>query len=536
MIEHENIYRNAKKFRANKDFQQLLTPGNIAFYSGCEVTQIFLFDQLNKKAVNYFTLFAFDEIDKIDDKPRFLLPKLKRIDPLYSLGVQQQRISLDTAKQVFAEIQEGRLNYDENCDVSKNLVLLPKTYVPALSINFPVFLNSILKPNYWGDNYIIEFFDESKELFVSDENARSKFDLINTIVKSTPAIKIDLSTAHDRIGNIIFQFPITILKTKISSEKDSVNLRIQARYHPKVSKAKNLHIEMFTTYDNIISGFNAIDTDSKEINNVLEVGNDNNLNIILSEKETGLILRNSKIIFCKSASFCGHIGTGMEPRTIRFKDGKEEKIELSYLHRFVVPDTRENNYYNIISRRNQNNEILLKSGDYKLLKSNQRKDALEYIRNKIKSHSGAAEICLWDPYLTAKDIIETLYFEDTGMPFRCITSYQKSKKTTEAKNDFDSFRKEQKLYFMNNSNNLGVKMKFLAQHDNYGWKFHDRFLIFVPQASVDLPIVYSLGTSVNIIGKDHHIIQKVTNPREILNNFEELWKLLDNENCIVAEF
>ncbi|MBP5406571.1 hypothetical protein J6Z19_05405 [bacterium] len=534
MIEHENIYRNAKKFRANKDFQQLLTQGNIAFYSGCEVTQIFLFDQLNRKAINYFSLFTFDEIETVEDKPRFLLPKLKRIDSLYSLGVQQQRISLDTAKQVFAEIQEGRLNYDENCDVSKNLVLLPKTYVPALSINFPVFLNSILKPNYWGDNYIIEFFDESKELFVSDENARSKFDHINTIVKSIPAIKIDLSTAHDRIGNIIFQFPITILKTKISSEKDSVNLRIQARYHPKVSKAKNLHIEMFTTYDNIISGFNAIDTDSKEINNVLEVGDDNNLNIILSEKETGLILRNSKIIFCKSASFCGHIGTGMEPRTIRFKDGKEEKIELSYLHRFV--DTRENNYYNIISRRNQNNEILLKSGDYKLLKSDQREDALEYIRKKIRSHSNVAEICLWDPYLTAKDIIETLYFEDTGMPFRCITSYQKSKKITETKNDFDSFRKEQKLYFMNNSNNLGVKMKFLAQHDNYGWKFHDRFLIFVPQASTDLPIVYSLGTSVNIIGKNHHIIQKVTNPKEILENFEELWKSLDNENCIVAEF
>ena len=535
MIEHENIYRNAKKLRANKDFQQLLTPGNIAFYSGCEVTQIFLFDQLNKKAVNYFTLFALDEIDKIDDKPRFLLPKLKKIDSRYSLGVQQKRIPIDTAKRVFEDIQNGILNYDESCEISKRLVLLPKTYVPASSEVFPVLLNLLLKPNYWGDNYIIEFFDESKELFVSDKNARSKFDHINTIVKSISAIKIDLSTAYDRIGNIIFQFPITILKTKISSEKDSVNLRIQARYHPKVSKAKNLHIEMFTTYDNIISGFNAIDTDSKEINNVLEVGDDNNLNIILSEKETGLILRNSKIIFFKSASFCGHIGTGMEPRTIRFKDGKEEKIELSYLHRFVVPDTHENNYYNIISRRNQNNEILLKSGDYKLLKSNQRDDALEYIRKKIRSHSDAAEICLWDPYLTSKDIIETLYFEDTGIPFRCITSYQKSKKITKAKN-FDSFRKEQKLYFMNNSNNLGVKMKFLAQHGNYGWKFHDRFLIFVPQAPTDLPIVYSLGTSVNIIGKNHHIIQKVTNPKEILENFEELWKSLDNENCIVAEF
>ena len=101
---------------------------------------------------------------------------------------------------------------------------------------------------------------------------------------------------------------------------------------------------------------------------------------------------------------------------------------------------------------------------------------------------------------------------------------------------FEVFCKRQSDYFDTHSNNLRVKLKFLAQHDVYGWKFHDRFLIFVPYESTDMPEVYSLGTSVNILGKNHHIIQKVTNPREISNNFEELWKLLDNGKCVVKEF
>ena len=79
-------------------------------------------------------------------------------------------------------------------------------------------------------------------------------------------------------------------------------------------------------------------------------------------------------------------------------------------------------------------------------------------------------------------------------------------------------------------------MKYLAQHGTFGWKFHDRFLIFVPHDITDIPTVYSLGISVNEIGNSHHIVQKVPDPRKILNNFEELWAALDNGQCLVTEF
>ena len=538
MDDFERNARESKRICANEDFSLLLQSGNIAFYEGCEVTQFFLFDKTIKKAINYFTLFAFDEVNQADDKPKFLLSKLKNIDNNYSFGIQQKRISLNDARKAFDDIQKGTLAYDEECAISKNLVLLPKIYVPRLSSNASVFLNALLKPNYWGDNYVIEFFDESKDFFASEENAREKIDIINSTINSISDITIDLSKVYDRIGNILFQFPVTILKTQIYSEKNSVNLRLQARYHPNVSQAKDLHIDMSATYDNVITGFAKTDATSLEPDIILKVGDDNNLTTIVSEKKHNLLLHRSSVNFLKYFNIGGKIGIQYsEPRTVHSREGKTENIELFFNNNFGTRTVHRNDYFGRITNRNLNNEIISNSGDYEVFKDNQHQKALDYIRGKIKRHDNdIKEICLWDPYLTAFDIMETLYFEDTGIPFRCITSYQMAKTLSEDVSSFKSFCQEQKECFENKSNNLRVKLKFLAQHDGYGWKFHDRFLLFVPHDLTDLPTVYSLGTSINSLGKNHHIIQKVTNPREILGNFEELWALLDNGECLVAEF
>ena len=521
---------------ANDDFALLLSAGNIAFYKACEVTQVFLYRKADKKVINYFTLFCFDEIDSIDTKPKRLLSNLEKIDADYTLGIIQKRISIDTAKQTFEGIQTGKLNFDGQCDISKKLVLIPKVYCPSLYTNSSVFLNYVLKPNYWGDNYIIEFFDESKDFFPDNSESRTKYEKINRIIKSVKEINIDLEKVYDRIGNIIFQFPITVLKANVLSEKDSINLRVVSSSHPKVQKTKNIHVEASASFDNIISGFCEKDVRGLNFNEVLKVGDDNNLNTKISDKDTGLILYNSEVNFIKYFHIGGKFGMQYsEPRTVTANNGTKLEIELFSRDVFGIRN-QQKDYFDRILKRNRNNEIISKSGDYKLFKGKQRSEALEYIRTKIQNCSEVKEICLWDPYLTAADILDTLYFENTEIPFRCITSYQNAKSLTNEKMDFEIFCKQQSDYFDTHSNNLRVKLKFLAQHGVYGWKFHDRFLIFVPYESTDIPEVYSLGTSVNILGENHHIIQKVTNPREIFNNFEELWKLLDNGKCVIKEF
>lgn len=539
---------------ANDDFTLLLTAGNVAFYNACEVTQAFLYRKVDKKVINYFTLFCFDEIDCIDASPKYLLSKTERIDEDCALGIIQKRISIDDAKQAFEDIQKGKLNFDELCEISRKLVLLPKVYCPSLCTNASVFLNYILKPNYWGDNYIIEFFDEAKDFFTGDNESRIKYEKINKIIKSVKEINVDLEKVYERIGNIIFQFPITVLKASVISEKDNIKLRVISSSHPKLQNTKNIHVESSASFDNIISGFCEKDLQSLNFNEVLKVGDDNNLNTRISDKDIGLILYNSEVNFIKGFHFCGKLGIQhSEPRIIISSNGAKQDIELFTRDDFGTKSSQKD-YFERIIKRNHNNEIILKSGDYRLFKGNQRNEALDYIRTKLLNCSEVKEICLWDPYLTASDILDTLYFENTGIPFRCVTSYQNARKlllsntksifnklvswirAKKEKMNFEVFCKRQSDYFDTHSNNLRVKLKFLAQHDVYGWKFHDRFLIFVPYESTDMPEVYSLGTSVNILGKNHHIIQKVTNPREISNNFEELWKLLDNGKCVVKEF
>jgi hypothetical protein len=84
-------------------------------------------------------------------------------------------------------------------------------------------------------------------------------------------------------------------------------------------------------------------------------------------------------------------------------------------------------------------------------------------------------------------------------------------------------------------NNYGINLEFRMQHSQYGWTFHDRFLIF-PGSKETRPKVYSLGTSVNSLGFSHHILQEISHPQRVIDAFEELWEKLNNEDCLIWKY
>ena len=90
---------------------------------------------------------------------------------------------------------------------------------------------------------------------------------------------------------------------------------------------------------------------------------------------------------------------------------------------------------------------------------------------------------------------------------------------------------DQKEIFETRSNNYGIKLEVRCQHGNYGFSFHDRFLIFISEENTAK--VWSLGTSINSLGGAHHIVQEVNHPQHIVNAFEQLWNALDNKDCLV---
>uniref|UniRef100_UPI001FC8859C VPA1262 family N-terminal domain-containing protein n=1 Tax=Burkholderia gladioli TaxID=28095 RepID=UPI001FC8859C len=77
----------------------------------------------------------------------------------------------------------------------------------------------------------------------------------------------------------------------------------------------------------------------------------------------------------------------------------------------------------------------------------------------------------------------------------------------------------------------GLTLEFRVREGGAGWPFHDRFLIF--PAAPGGAMAWSLGTSINSVGQQHHILQKVPDGELIREAFLDLWNLLADSKYLV---
>lgn len=213
-MDYRETEKHNKAQKANNDFNFLMQSGNIAFYKSVELTQVFIFDKKNKVTKNFFTLFTFSEEDYTQTKEEYLTDKPIQLNKNYSFGIVQFKLTINDTKKIFRDIQNNKLILNnEKCLISENLFLNPRSFIQKENLKKTHQLNSILKPNYWGDNYIIEFFDETKSFFDASVDSNTSRLYIERICKTlieVNKISMDLQKNYDRFGNIIFQFPITL--------------------------------------------------------------------------------------------------------------------------------------------------------------------------------------------------------------------------------------------------------------------------------------------------------------------------------------
>jgi len=81
------------------------------------------------------------------------------------------------------------------------------------------------------------------------------------------------------------------------------------------------------------------------------------------------------------------------------------------------------------------------------------------------------------------------------------------------------------------SNLRGLRLEYRIRTGSTGWAFHDRFLIF--PAADHAALAWSLGTSINGLGKQHHILQRVDDGQRIRDAFAELWDKLDQPEHLI---
>lgn len=540
------------------DYELLSGTGNIGFYKSCEVTQYFLMNNTDKSIANFFILVAFEETDFTGRQHQFLGNRIQ-FSPSLKIGIQQYRISLEEAKNNFELlVKDNKWNYDGDTKLKNDtLRLLPKQYIPAKEGNT---INNILKNNFDSGSYLIEFFDEKKTHLtdILDYNNRLKFEKICEQIKKE--IPLDFSVLRDRVGNIVFQFPITILDANSKALSDWNGTKLFFAWHGRISTPPDCTINVFSEFDKNLMGSALVPYNKLKTQDVITGSLDLTTNIHVRRNNPDLVLSTFTGTYLRS--FSTNMGiVNPEPRIFELNE-KLVTVQVSS-HQKMETGKQTPTYSRKINARlyseeKQSLERLLSFKQYGI-GSNQHSEAILDLRQLIQRNDGAG-IYLWDPFLTPNDIFQTLYFSQTAhTPIKAIGAinktvisvygYKSKKPLTKWRAIFnllfniETKEKDENLIpkiiskyysqFANpNNNNYALNLEFRCQHSIYGWQFHDRFLIFPPSTDKP-PKAYSLGTSINSYGNDHHILQELSHPQRVVDAFDELWNKLNTPECIV---
>jgi len=514
------------------EFEKLLNCKSLGFYNCVEKTTIFLLNKESCSTDNYFTIFVFDERLKPTYTTTYLTPKLIPVSSSVSIGIVQEIISIEAATKCFDSLCENMTKSTVNLgqgQLTKSICeLVPKVFVPQNSTKTPQ-VNNVLKNNFFNGSYIVEFFDVEKKC-LSTLNS-------NQIKKANDAIynvmPIDLFTVSDRIGNFIFQFPSINLKLHYKGNSNKgidFSICTDSRLAPNINYqliCESIHDGNVVGYgtEQVLSVENSLEIALGDISQIINTSIiDLNANLILSRQSTS---------FINGINLSFSIGTHFGRQREIFDENQTviAAIDLVSKEDMEIPKAHPEKYMSIVERRryDKRTEDLLQRLEFKQYgKINNDKQAVKDVIEIMKKAS-TGKVYLWDPYLCAEDILKTWYYTNVhGLCLHAITSTDSIKL---GEDKLPEWIKKQKEAFETRSNNYGINLEFRCQHGNYGYGFHDRFIMI--QNEKEKPRVWSLGTSFNSLGNSHHIIQEVRHPQMIVDAFEELWDSLTDDSCLV---
>ncbi len=504
--------------------EALIKPGKLGFYRSCEITICSLIDR-HKTAYNLFTLCVFEPFEvSVPQEKRYLTQRREHVNEEYSLLVVQYSCSLEEAVRIYHEIEigNGSINTALGTLVIPTVEAIPPTFVPIDSTQ-TVGLNRVLKNNWCAGSMVFEWFGQKSMIdkMLTETQRQKTAEMIHRL------LLIDLIVLNDRIGNIIFQLPSQIAFSTFKRKDHQLYCIIS--FDERVVDIDKYTVSVMTDIDHALvgahvekgiqqhtCGFIMEETGGPYIINVMDQEN----NIPILYQTTALMQR-----FGFTMQLNGNLNN---MRTITL-DGNTRNIIVNSAERNSVLSASEYSWKEAIEKRRYQERIntLMQRREFVRYKDrNDRARGLDDLRFIMNAEVGT-QVCLWDPYLSATDLLDTWYFTKTyGLKLRAITSTKIAKKNK----TLEQCIKDQRKILLTGSNQYGINMEWRIQHGKFGFSFHDRFLILLPPEGKK-PKAWSLGTSVNSFGKTHHILQLVSNPGNMADAFEELWEMLDDPSC-----
>ena len=582
-MKKKTIVWDVKKTLAKLD--SLVELGIVGFYRSVEITEIL--GVQGKTFTNFLTLAVAEPLEApseidwksvlLNGKNRHRLPETK-----WDVGIVQYRLSLKAFLEKFAEFGEtGQWQPSQTPIQTGILAAVSPQFVPSDGCD-PHPWNGVLKNNFFEGSHVLELFDTTKEYVRPLLDDSRRLTNLAKIVGGYLPIKID--GMSDRLGNVIIQLPVTVMSTQVRSSSEGDH-SVAVTWHPDVPP-RSVRIAAEIWQDSTVTSFDSAVISTDEAKLQLNAPGGGARTHIWDEEKRILLSATTPVTFITSMNFSmSVIHPGNEPVSREFlltdATGKQVKQSLA-LKKPVKPGqligsipeaprepwVSERVFSESVSSLKERKEFV----QYGLNESKQQvtkgtdiedegttsdtisqkyarqKEALEDLRWLMGTHGGEGA-WLWDPFLNAEDVLRTLFFcPHHGAPLRALTAGKKPPSTMKKletgtgvsererqqlareRAERDKHEQAEKLE-MAKGNFYGLQLEFRIREGGAGWGFHDRFIIF-PRAQGQA-LAWSLGTSINSFGNEHHILQKVAHGEPIAQAFKDLWEQLEGARYLI---
>lgn len=530
-----------KSDKSVAEIRRLIANGLLGFYTRVEVTEIVAFLPGGSRPVNLFTLLVAEEApasEAVDD--HFLNPSRIRIPGLrdWKFGIHRYTLPLDQLAPAFERLVSAGI-WDASGEElnQKALAARPPQFVPPDSVE-RVSWNRVLKNNFWNGSYVVEWADAEKAnlkpFFTTPRLLQALSEAINDHVP------IGLASLSDRLGNIVLQLPATVLMAQFDSRPDGTFF-LATGWHPR-AEPRPLRASVELEFDKTITGYRSVAVNGEETVLPIPPGPGSHRGFLWDEAN-GLILAATGLSAVIHTIAMNFQPIDPEPRVFSLPDEngewKPQRIRVHSTLKGLVGSPENDGNEGWTRRRMYREEALQLVRERRFVQyrpqpgqqSVEHERALNDIRYLIDQY-GEEGAWLWDPYLSALDILKTLFFsKNSGADLRGLTAGKETDEQSSSVGFGDYKRRQAEEFKSAQSNFRGMKLEFRAKSGASGWKFHDRFLIFPRKEKSAL--AWSLGTSVNGVGKAHHILQRVDDGQQVMDAFVELWDELQGPDHLI---
>jgi hypothetical protein len=550
---------------ARQEMARLTGPGLLGFYTHFEATEIYATLPGAPTPVNVFTILVAEEhLSEVDETPKYLSERIKLKSPRdWIFGITRYLKPIGDLVPLFDGLcatGEWRPTGEPLRVDARNS--LPTQFAPADSAtNVP--LNRVLKNNFWNGSHIFEWADPAKTVLKPIFDDPPALQQLSEAIQA--CVPIQVASLSDRLGNILVQLPVTVLMAKFGEMQASGDAVVTVAWHRKATP-RPLRATVESDDDNAISGFNSRSIAALQTLLSMQDGGGWRRGAVWDDENRVLLAASGSMSSIHTVELRMHI-MDPEPRVYAIPDGKgaEKPVRVALAAppiRNVIGDTSPNpaGEWRQFRMYQEETARLEKERRFKQYRPNANRqedlheEALKDLGFLISKH-GEQGAWLWDPYLSAVDVLETLFhcpfigaelralsagrIPEGSTPVSCIDSAR-----AKIRDLFSSRRNQptagqrfvadQRAIFESlKSNWRGIRLEFRVRTGSAGWPFHDRFLIF-PAAERGAQ-AWSLGTSINGLGKQHHILQRVDDGQRIRDAFEDLWRQLDGDEHRVCK-